>query len=141
MEWKAAEVPMAATYEPDIIRQHAQTLYRRADEVRIKYAILSACFFAVVALFISIAVAPTPSYVAVAIFAVSGAGIGWATGSERSFQLQLQAQTALCQLRIEQNTRMPFGEITMEALASEATAPAPEEPEPVQEQLSEATNS
>ena len=108
---------MAVTYDPDIIRQHAQTLYRRADEIRIKYAILSACFFAVVALFISMAVAPYPSYAAVGIFAVSGAGIGWATGSERAFQLRLQAQTALCQLRIEQNTQLPFEEMTLKAMA------------------------
>ncbi len=127
---------MAVTYEPDIIRQHAQTLYRRADEIRIKYAILSACFFAVGALFISIAVAPYPSYAAVGIFAISGAGIGWATGSERAFQLRLQAQTALCQLRIEQNTRLPFGEITMEAMT-----PEPMAQEATQAHLSEATNS
>ncbi len=123
---------MAVTYEPRIIRQHAQTLYRRAAEVRVKYAILSACFFAVVA--------PYPSYVAVGIFAVSGAGIGWATGSERAFQLQLQAQTALCQLRIEQNTRLPFGEITMEAMGQEPVANVPSTPEPIQPHLSEATN-
>lgn len=31
--------------------------------------------------------------------------IGYAMGTDKAFQLRLQAQTALCQVQIEQNTR------------------------------------
>ena len=37
--------------------------------------------------------------------AVFGLGIGVAFGLEKAFLLKLQAQTALCQLQIEANTR------------------------------------
>jgi len=33
--------------------------------------------------------------------------LGWGQGLERGWQLRLQAQAALCQLQIEENTRPP----------------------------------
>lgn len=40
---------------------------------------------------------------------VIGTGVGWWQGRERAFQLKLQAQSALCQARIEENTRRAAG--------------------------------
>lgn len=42
-----------------------------------------------------------------ALGAVVAGLIGYAIGTEKAFQLKLQAQTALCQVKIEENTRKP----------------------------------
>ena len=50
------------------------------------------------------------------VVAVVGALLGYAVGSERAFALRLMAQTALCQLQIERNTRLVISAPVVRAL-------------------------
>ncbi|MDE3111778.1 MAG: hypothetical protein KGK34_02445 [Chloroflexota bacterium] len=91
-------------YDPSIIRRYAQGLYDRADSIVLLYAVLGGLAGAAVGYAIAVAVRFD-----VALGAVGGiivlALIGYAYGESRAFWLRLQAQTALCQVQIEQNTR------------------------------------
>jgi len=46
-----------------------------------------------------------PGTAAVIIVALVGAVLGYLVGNDRAFALRLMAQTALCQMQIERNTR------------------------------------
>ena len=95
-----------AAYEPEVFRRFATRLYARAG--------LSAVLSTVLGLLIGLVAAPyilqsLPAAIALKFpewgCAVLLGLIGLGQGLERGFLLKLQAQTALCQLQIEQNTR------------------------------------
>lgn len=87
-----------ATYDPKIIQEFAEGLYSRATTI----VVVSVLFFALVG---GIAgyflIRGSGTVVLLAI----GAAVGYYLGSQRAFLLKLQAQTALCQVEIERNTR------------------------------------
>ena len=96
-----------AQYDPEILRAFANRLYARAALTTVTSTILG--------VLIGVAAAPfllqsLPGSVALRcpewVFAVLLGVIGLGQGLERGFLLKLQAQTALCQLEIEKNTRV-----------------------------------
>ena len=100
---------MAVTYDEKVIIEFAARLYRRASAITLQYVLVAGGFGALV-------VFAGSSYAArsgessslgglVVLVAVVGGALGYAFGTERGFALRLMAQTALCQLQIERNTR------------------------------------
>jgi hypothetical protein len=89
-------------YDPKIIQQLADRLYRQATNAIISGALIGALLGAGIGVGLS-----GENLNAVAILA--GAAIlgllGLVTGREYAFRLRVQAQIALCQLKIEENTR------------------------------------
>lgn len=85
-------------YNATIIREYADKLYKQANTA----IIVSTVFGVLIGGFIFF-ILDEPVY---AIFgALIFGGVGYFFGQSRAFQLQLQAQTALCQVKIEENTR------------------------------------
>ena len=85
-------------YDEKVIFEFASRLYKKARSIVVTYSFLGA-------------IVGAGSGLALAQGAGAGFGfligllIGYTIGTDRSFSLKLQAQTALCQLQIEKNTR------------------------------------
>jgi hypothetical protein len=87
-----------ARYESSLIHQFADRLYRKASSTIAAYTAL----FALIGFGVGLAYSgPAVGLIAAALLGV----IGCVLGSEKAFQLKLLAQMALCQARIEENTR------------------------------------
>lgn len=97
-------------YDSKIIVEFANRLYSKANTIIVIYTILGIILGAIAG-----SAASSGSAAAMAIGALILGAIGYSLGSERAFQLKLQAQTALCQVQIEKNTRV--------ATPAEAKAP------------------
>lgn len=89
-----------AHYDPSIIYTFAGRLYRSAQQTIAIYTI------------VGVLIGLVGGYIierGFGIIALLGliivGGIGFVIGSQRAFQLKLQAQMALCQAKIEENTR------------------------------------
>ncbi len=107
-------------YDPKIILQFADRLYASAAQIVAEtialYAVVAAIAGYIVGSLLvrfygSPAFAADPTtHLVLAGFAV-GAVIGIFVGREKAFRLKLQAQMALVQLKIEENTR-PAGDVS-----------------------------
>ncbi|WP_426752459.1 hypothetical protein [Myxococcus sp. Y35] len=95
---------MHVQYDPQIIHAHAAALYSRAARIVFTTGVLG---FIVGAIAGSLLGATTEgrSGVFTLVGGLVGALIGVSIGRGRAFVLQLQAQSALCQVAIEANTR------------------------------------
>jgi len=95
-------------YDPDIIQQMADGLYKQAKGIETRYALLGVIIGGVG----GFAGAATVGFDVPLILAVGGAVVGGLMGysiaKPKAFLLRLQAQQALCQVRIEANTIAPF---------------------------------
>ena len=91
-------------YDSTIIEQAADNLYETARSMEVSWA-MAGMFIgaALVALLVSFYDSGA-MLVGVGFGAILGAAIGYAQGRTRAMMLRLQAQTALCQMQIEQNT-------------------------------------
>ena len=87
-----------ATYDPKIINEFADRLYKRAQSIIINYSVIG-LFLGGMCGFI------TKEKIAMIIFALAGLIVGFLMGREKAFTLKLQAQTALCQVQIEKNSQ------------------------------------
>ena len=85
-------------YQPNVIEEHARHLYRRATAIILAYALAGFMGGGVAGYAL---LDETGTALMVALFSCL---IGVAAGQARSFQLRLEAQLALCQMRIEQHT-------------------------------------
>ena len=92
-------------YDPEIIQKFAEKLYAQANRIIFVYTALGALAGAVAGLAISQNFDQQTQLVAVLAVAGLLGLIGFVIGSERAFRLKLEAQLALCQMRIEWNTR------------------------------------
>ena len=110
-------------YEPRIIEQFAEKLYRKASAFVMGSVVVGA---ALGAAFGSVPLTslgeawPVPSmfgFGTLLLGGIFGAVIGYVIGDTRSFGYRLQAQSALCQLQLERNTA-----ILAQAVASARTA-------------------
>lgn len=86
------------TYDPAVIRAFAQDLYDRASTIVAVNTVIGVIVGGIVGKFAF-------GNLGVIILAGLGGAIGYFIGSQKAFQLKLQAQTALCQVEIEHNTR------------------------------------
>lgn len=98
---------MAVTYDGVIIQTFVERLYRRANNAVATYTLLGVGIglsvgYILAGLLGEVARGRMP-YEALCILLVGG--IAYSVGRERAFALRAQAQIALCQIRIEENTR------------------------------------
>ena len=124
-------------YDPKIIEQYADKLYRKASSFVAGSIVIGASLgaaFGAVPLTSLGASWPIPSYLGFATLLLGGllgGLIGYVIGDTRPFGYRLQAQSALCQLQSERNTA-----ILARALSARAAAPAPRQAPPVQQTAS-----
>jgi outer membrane lipoprotein SlyB len=89
-------------YAPAVIQEFADKLYVQAQRIVATYTIIGIVLGGVAGQFVG-------GYSMKTMYAIIGAIIigllGFAVGQARAFALRLQAQTALCQMKIEENTR------------------------------------
>ncbi len=89
------------TYEEKIIDEFAARLYKQANSMVTTYTILGAG----IGLIAGVAMAQIAGFVIGVLMLGFFGFIGYKMGIEKAFELKLKAQTALCQVKIEQNTR------------------------------------
>ncbi|NMO18685.1 hypothetical protein HPC49_12910 [Pyxidicoccus fallax] len=95
---------MTVQYDANIIRDHAAALYSRAARIVFMTGFLGCVIGAIVGAALGAPTGGKPG-IFLLLGAVFGALVGVSIGRGRAFVLQLQAQTALCQVAIEANTR------------------------------------
>ncbi len=123
--------PTPPVYDPKVIEQFAEKLYRKASSFVAGSVVIGAALgaaFGAVPLTSLGAAWPIPSYLGFATLMLGGllgALIGYVIGDTRSFGYRLQAQSALCQLQSERNTA-----IVARAVSARASAPAPRRAQP-----------
>lgn len=90
-------------YDPQVIQKFADKLYSKSATTTFIYTLV----FAIIGLGAGFALSRNSNSLAGAmpLTLILGA-IGYAIGREKSFQYRLQAQIALCQVKIEENTRL-----------------------------------
>ena len=98
---------MAVTYDGAIIQTFVERLYWRANNAVATYTLLGVGIglsvgYILAGLLGEVARGRMP-YEALCILLFGG--IAYSVGRERAFALRAQAQIALCQIRIEENTR------------------------------------
>ena len=93
-----------ASYDARIISTFADALYARADFITQAYTAVGAIIIGGLGLLLAGAADSNRLIVTVIGLAIGG-GIGHFFGSGKAFELRLQAQTLLCQVAIEENTR------------------------------------
>jgi hypothetical protein len=113
------------SYDPRVIEQFAENLYRKASSFVVGSVVVGA---ALGAAFGSVPLTslgdswPVPSvfgFATLLVGGIFGAVIGYVIGDTRSFGYRLQAQSALCQLQAERNMA-----ILARAVATRAAQPA-----------------
>ncbi len=123
--------PSLPAYDPKVIEQYADKLYRKASSFVAGSIVIGASLgaaFGAVPLTSLGASWPIPSYLGFATLLLGGLVgglIGYVIGDTRSFGYRLQAQSALCQLQSERNTA-----IVARAVSARASAPAPRRAQP-----------
>jgi hypothetical protein len=90
---------MMTEYDPTIIHKFADEMYRRADGIVITYTLIGAAIGL-------IGIAIPLGVLGALLGAVVGGAIGYGIGNQKAFSLKLEAQVALCQVKIEENTRL-----------------------------------
>lgn len=97
---------MSVEFDPNVIRAFADDLYRQAQRVVLYYTVVSAMGGALAGAFVALRSGggQTGILLTGAIFGLIAGLLGRQLGLAKSFHLRLMAQTALCQLQIEQNT-------------------------------------
>jgi hypothetical protein len=101
------------SYDENIIQTAADALYRHAASIVLTSTILGV----ILGLILGAFVANATSLGGFAFLggAVLGGYIGWSRAQSAAFLLRLQAQTALCQVQIEKNTRPAAGQSRLAA--------------------------
>lgn len=92
-------------YDPKIIQNYANELYNQAKSVVTCYFFIG--MFASIIVFskISDMLKNEFDFLIIAIGVFVGAIIGLFAGKNRSFEMKLEAQQALCQVKIQENTK------------------------------------
>lgn len=92
---------MATKYDAKIIEEFAERLYKQAGTVESTYGIVGA----LIGVGGGFVVGNGPYPISALIGLIAFGAIGFMFGRERAFTMKLQAQMALCQAKIEENTR------------------------------------
>ncbi len=104
---KDAFVPTIA-YDSSVIQKIADKFYARAKNMALIYKILGATLGVLTGYGIGLMLADAldiPMAAPIVIVLVLGYAIGHITGERSALLLRYQAQLALCQMKIEENTR------------------------------------
>ena len=107
-------MPFMAIYDPEVIQSFADDLYVKAASIVRSYTIVAGFCGALIGAGGGFAVAgqggpsESPLFGGLLLCAL-GAAMGYSAGQQKAAGLRLRAQTALCQVAIEQNTRRPAG--------------------------------
>lgn len=96
---------MAVSYDAQVIQSFADQLYKQAARIVATYAIRGFLLAGPLAGFAA-AVSGRSSIVPALVAGLIGAFIGASMGQGKANALRLQAQTALCQVQIETNTKL-----------------------------------
>jgi len=121
-------------YDPKIIEQFADKLYRKASSFVAGSVVIGVSLgaaFGAVPLTSLGAAWPIPSYLGFATLLLGGllgGLIGYVIGDTRSFGYRLQAQSALCQLQSERNTAIVARAVSARASAPRRAQPVPQTP-------------
>ena len=98
---------MPVAYDENVILDFADDLYRRSASLVVGHTILGALAGGAAAFLGGFSLHSVNLMgVGAVFFALLGGFLGLAIGRARAFALRLAAQTALCQVRIERNTRL-----------------------------------
>ena len=89
-------------YDPQVIYKFADRLYKQANSIIAIYTLIGGLTGGAIGYYFAIPLGIKSLTILCALFL---AFLGFALGNERAFTLKLQAQTALCQVEIEANTR------------------------------------
>jgi hypothetical protein len=93
-------------YDPELIQKFADRLYQQANSALISAVVIGILVGGGLGAGAGFGSDdPTWAIIGAVIGAVILGLLGYWAGRERAFQLKLQAQIALCQLKIEENTR------------------------------------
>ncbi len=98
----------AVDYDENVIVTFADRLYKDASRIIVAAAVvgLVLCAVGAWALFKSASPGSSLQLPFSVIAGLAGGLVGWLIGSSLAFWLRLAAQTALCQVQIERNTRI-----------------------------------
>ena len=98
-----AKIPIA--YDPAVIQEFASRLYSQASSIIFISTLLALIIGALLGLGVVATVQDDDALVMIVLLGmVVGGAIGFSRGKERAFKLKLEAQVALCQVKIEKNT-------------------------------------
>ena len=93
-------------YDSKVLYEFADRLYRQASRIVLSYTMVGALIGFLLGGGAAVAADVRDSaMVAGIVVALLFGAAGFSMGQEKAFTLRLQAQTALCQARIEENTR------------------------------------
>lgn len=92
-------------YDEAIIKQFAQRLYSQSKSITMRHFFIG--IFAGIIIFgaVSDALSGTYDGLIVSMGALVGGFMGFGSGQNRTAELRMQAQQALCQAKTEENTR------------------------------------
>lgn len=128
-DYEAVAPSTLPSYDPRVIEQFAEKLYRKASAFVAGSVVVGGALgagFGAVPLTSLGDAWPIPSmfgFASLLAGAVCGAVVGYVIGDTRSFGYRLQAQAALCQLQTERNTAFVAAAVS----AARATPKAPEQ--------------
>lgn len=92
-------------YDPKIIQDYAEGLYKQARSIVSCYFFMGMAVGLIVFAKISDLLIGELDFVIMAIGVLTGSVIGIFAGKNRAFEMRLNAQQALCQVTIEKNTK------------------------------------
>ncbi len=91
-------------YDPKLIYEFADRLYKKAKYIIATYVIVGFLSGLLIGGVIGYSVIKALEF-GIIFGPILGVAIGYEMGAEKVFELKLKAQTALCQLKIEENIR------------------------------------
>lgn len=94
-------------YDPNVIYAHVSHLYRVARWIIFQYIFFSVCIGLFLGWGIDYLLSQSTGFFTFAIPPVA-TFFGYSHGNQQAFRLKLEAQKALCYLKIEENTRSHF---------------------------------
>lgn len=92
-------------YDPTVIQTNAQRLYKKAGMIVVTATLCGALLGGIGGFFLMATVDGVFKWVVLGAPLLLLGALGYAIGSARAFVLRLMAQTSLCQVQIEINTR------------------------------------
>lgn len=93
------------TYDPTVIQTMAKKLYQQARSIVVTHVALGTLVGAAAGFLALSALENEGALCAAAAAGLLGGALGFSIAQPKAFLLRLQAQTALCQVQIEENTR------------------------------------